>query len=88
MREKCSFAVALKTDEDWNIHSYFGRDPFVDHCILYALCAGGNSTGKGQDDQEIRSRVGRFLFIVANQERGFSEPRGFTASRRTLSMEE
>ena len=78
MRES-SFAVALKTDEAWNIHSYFGGDPFVDHFILYAFRTGENSAGKGKDDQEIRSRVGRFVFTAANNERISSGPGGSTA---------
>jgi hypothetical protein len=53
MREKAPWPSRSKPDEAWKIHSYFGGDPFVDHCMLYALGAGENSAGKGKDDQEI-----------------------------------
>jgi len=53
MVEKAPLPVARKTDEAWNIYSYFGGDRFVDHLILYALGAGENSAGKRKDDQEI-----------------------------------
>jgi hypothetical protein len=68
MREKAPLASRSKPDEAWNIHSHFGGDRFVDHFILYALGAGENSSGKGKGDKEIRSRVGGFVFAVANDE--------------------
>ena len=63
-----------KPDEAWNIHSYVGGDPFVDHFILYALGDGGNFAGERKDDQEVRSCVGRLVFTAANGERVSSGP--------------
>lgn len=87
MREKAPLPSRSKPDEAWNIHSYLGGDPFVDHFILYALGDGGNSAGKGKDDQEIRSRVARLVFTAANGKRISSAPGESTAPWRTLSLE-
>lgn len=47
MREKAPLPSRSKSDEAWNIHSYFGGDPFLDHFFVYALGDGENSAGKG-----------------------------------------
>ena len=87
MREKTPLPSRVKPDEAWNIYSYFRGDRFVDHRFLYALGAGENSAGKGKDDQEIGSRVGRFIFTFANYDRLSSGPARPAAPWRTLSVE-
>jgi hypothetical protein len=87
MREKAPLPSRSKPDEAWNIHSYLGGDPFVDHFILYALGAGGNSAGKVTDDQKIRSPVGSLVLTHANGKRISSGPGESTAPWRALSLE-
>ena len=88
MREKAPLPSRSKPDEAWNIHSYLGGDPFVDHFILYALGDGGNSAGKRKDDQEIRSRVARLVFTAANGYGICLGARGSPPARGKVSVEE